>query len=197
MRAPLGSWPIAASRSMRSSAPSAEPAVRGAGMSSDSGASSRRSLRAKSIEHDVHRQSMQPRSDRALAAKRRQTLPRPHESVLRQLASLALVARHAVAQEVDRRRVGAVQRLERRDVARLRAADDVVEADGVVRARSESRRFGHQPAGDGRAHANVSVWRSRRAWNRLRAARLRAARRRPAFAPLECGPTPRCPRGRA
>src|SRR2546422_9126113 len=40
---------------------------------------------ATAHEHDVHRQTVQPRAERALAAKAPEPLPRAHEGILREL----------------------------------------------------------------------------------------------------------------
>ena len=72
------------------------------------------------VQDDVHGETVQPCGDGALTAKRRQPLPRANERVLHELLRFALVARHAPAQQVDRRGVRTVERFEGRDVTRLR-----------------------------------------------------------------------------
>ena len=85
------------------------------------------------LQHDVHGEPMQPRRERALAAKRLELFPRANEDVLHEVARLAFVSDHAPAERVDRRRVRAIHRLERVHVALLRAPDDVVDLTVVAR----------------------------------------------------------------
>src|SRR5205807_552218 len=81
--------------------------------------------RAAAHEYDVDRQAVQPRSERALAAKAPEPLPRPHEGILRELLGLARVGGEAQAQRVHAPHVLAVERLERGVVALLRLPDEV------------------------------------------------------------------------
>src|SRR2546429_1570418 len=81
--------------------------------------------RAAAHEYDVDRQAVQPRSERALAAKAPEPLPRPHEGILRELLGLARVGGESQAQRVHAPHVLAVERLERGVVALLRLPDEV------------------------------------------------------------------------
>src|SRR5207245_784985 len=73
----------------------------------------------------------QPRPEGALASKARESLPGPHERVLRQLVGLCRVARESQAERVHPAHMLAIQRLERHLVAPLRTVDEV----GRVRRR--------------------------------------------------------------
>src|SRR5262249_51814486 len=88
--------------------------------------------RAHLLEHDIYGETVHPRGERALAAERREALPRADEDVLHEIAGLALVADHPAAECENLRRVRPVDRLERFDVAVLRAANDLVDR-GVAR----------------------------------------------------------------
>ena len=64
------------------------------------------------LQHHVHRDPVQPRSERAARLEARQVAPRLHEGFLRAVFGRRDVAGHAQAQRVDARRMPAVELLE-------------------------------------------------------------------------------------
>src|SRR5512146_2727860 len=111
---------------------------------------------AKPLEHHVHGQAMQPGAQRALAAEPREPLPGAHEPVLQQPGRLVVAAEHAPADRVGRRRMDAIERLERPDVALLRAAHQVVAIGGLAHPGNDSLHRGC-------SHAHRRLARYRRA----------------------------------
>ena len=99
--------------------------------------------RSQLLEDDVHAESMEPRRQRALAAERRQPLPRPNEDVLYEIDRLTVASDHSATEPEDGRRVGAVERLECLDVALLCAANDVIHRIDVAHRRHRLGRCVH------------------------------------------------------
>jgi hypothetical protein len=75
------------------------------------------------IEYDVHGQSVQPGSERALTPKQLQLFPRPNEHVLRELLGPKPVARHSSAKGEDAVYVRAVEAFEGATVSGRRSRD--------------------------------------------------------------------------
>ena len=69
------------------------------------------------IQHDVHRQSVQPRRERTFSPELRKFFPGAHEYVLRQLLTLGPASRHPRAQRVDPVGVRPIEPLERLSIA--------------------------------------------------------------------------------
>ncbi len=90
-------------------------------------------------QYHVDRESVEPGSERCVASKPIEPLPGPHEHVLGvHLGVVLAAAAEAPTQAVDRPHVRAVQLLERRHVAALRATDDV-----DARRRGQASSGGH------------------------------------------------------
>src|SRR6266702_92201 len=78
------------------------------------------------VHHDVDGEPVQPRAERALAAKRTQLVPGAHEHILCALLRGARVPGKAQAQGVHASRKLTIEILERRLIASLRSADELV-----------------------------------------------------------------------
>ena len=81
------------------------------------------SLTLSRVEHHVDRQTMQPGSERALATKQPQLLPRTDEDVLCQLFGAGAVGDHAGAKREHSVDVLSVQPLERTTISSRRTRD--------------------------------------------------------------------------
>jgi hypothetical protein len=79
---------------------------------------------ARPHEHDIYRNAMQPRTERRVTAKGRQSLPGANEHVLRELPRLLMIGRHAKTKSVYAAGMRAIQHLERIQLARPRARDE-------------------------------------------------------------------------
>ena len=78
------------------------------------------------VEDDIHRETMEPGAERAVAAKLTEFFPRPYECVLGQLFGARAVADHSRAQRKNPVDMLPVQPLERKPVPARRASDIVL-----------------------------------------------------------------------
>ena len=74
------------------------------------------------VQIDVHGEPMQPRSERALSAKRAEPLPRAHEHILREVESVFPVSGKSQRQRIDPSRLRSIEPLECRGIAFLSQA---------------------------------------------------------------------------
>ena len=81
------------------------------------------SIHPSLVEHDVHREPVQPGRERTFAPEGRQLLPRSHEDVLGQLLGARPVTRHSHTEREDVLQVRAVDMLECMPVSARRAGD--------------------------------------------------------------------------
>jgi hypothetical protein len=115
------------------------------------------------VQHDVHREPVEPGGEGALAAVERQLVPGPDEDVLRQLLGERLVGDHPRAEGVDAPDVRPVQPLERPTVAAGRERDVTVGGRGAgscgdAERRRDRRLLGrhrHRTGSDGRRGRKV------------------------------------------
>src|SRR4029078_10654506 len=84
------------------------------------------------VQDHVDRQSVQPGSERALATKEMQLLPRPNEDILRQLFGAGTVADHASAEGEDPVHMLAVHTLERTPITSRRSRDVRIVFTGTI-----------------------------------------------------------------
>src|SRR2546428_8128775 len=86
--------------------------------------------RAPLIQDHVDDKSMQPGAERALAPKRAQLVPQPHEDILCALLGISGLTGEAETERVDTAGVLAIKVSERRLVASLRTDDEIVRERG-------------------------------------------------------------------
>src|SRR5258708_4765836 len=94
------------------------------------------------IQHHVHREPVQPRAERAVAAKRGELVPQSDEDVLGALFSVPGVARQPQARRVDPARMLAIQLPEGPRIASGGAGDEIVRGGHVTRTPLSAAAFG-------------------------------------------------------
>src|SRR5712664_4520208 len=100
--------------------------------------------RAALVQDDVDDQPMQPGAERALAPKRAQLVPQPHENILGALLGVAPIAGETETEGIDSGRVLAIQLPKCGLVASLGTGDKIV--GHGIKTPSSAAAFGREPS---------------------------------------------------